>query len=361
MQEAVYNRARTWLRSVPLATRWGSANIMQQPSSLLADHVQRQHPLTRLHHAHCRSVLVVCVALYLFDILTGLGEMSAVCLNAHLLLDKYQIYRSSPHPSSRPSTPHLQCAMAPLGMLHAEQDFPVMGWDANILLAARHSTLGLSSLIQAEAAFKLKSFALSQDAHIALFPCGHPAPGIQYDGLCAHRPLPGAPHGDPPVHLPHVPAHHAGKCPIPGHFPGLGLCVSDVFPCITYVVPSLGICAHMQQSFRLKTCSPFLMPFALQNFACTLSYYATFGVWKKSPACRPCRRSIDSNVMCSGGCRMVNRGAYSGSCAVGLSGLVFGLIAIDNAVTGAQQRSIFGFFTVPAKVRPLNTPAASGG
>ena len=76
--------------------------------------------------------------------------------------------------------------------------------------------------------------------------------------------------------------------------------------------------------------------------------------------CQPCMRGTDSNVMCSGEGRMVNRGAYSGSCAVGLSGLVFGLIAIDNAVTGAQQRSIFGFFTVRAKVRPLKSPAASG-
>ncbi len=47
---------------------------------------------------------------------------------------------------------------------------------------------------------------------------------------------------------------------------------------------------------------------------------------------------------------MLSRGAYSGSCAVGLSGLVFGLIAVDNAVSGVTQRSIFGFFTVPATV-----------
>ena len=57
---------------------------------------------------------------------------------------------------------------------------------------------------------------------------------------------------------------------------------------------------------------------------------------------------------------MMNRGAYSGSCAVGLSGLVFGLIAVDNAVSGLQQRSIFGFFTVPAKVRPAAFPSADG-
>ena len=91
-------------------------------------------------------MLVVCVALYLFDILTGLGEMSAVCLNAHLLLDKYQIYRSSHHPSHWPSTPHLQYATIAIGVLHAEQFFPKMEWDANILLAPRHPTLGLCSL-----------------------------------------------------------------------------------------------------------------------------------------------------------------------------------------------------------------------
>ena len=43
-------------------------------------------------------------------------------------------------------------------------------------------------------------------------------------------------------------------------------------------------------------------------------------------------------------------GAYSRSCIMGLSGLVFGLIAVDNGVSGLHQRSIFGFFTVPAKV-----------
>ena len=121
----------------------------------------------------------------------------------------------------------------------------------------------------------------------------------------------------------------------------------------------LGLFAHMQQSFQMKTGSPLLMPSAFQNFACTLPCYVTLWVGKKSPACRPCMKSIYSSVMCSAGCRMVKRGAYSGSCAVGLSGLVFGLIAIDNTVTGAQQRSIFGYFTVPAKVRPLKSPAAS--
>ena len=51
---------------------------------------------------------------------------------------------------------------------------------------------------------------------------------------------------------------------------------------------------------------------------------------------------------------MTSKGAYSGSCAAGLSGLVFGLIVIDNVVSGLQQRSIFGFFTVPAKVLSLS-------
>jgi len=33
------------------------------------------------------------MALYLFNILTGLGDMTSVCLNAHLLIDKLQLYR----------------------------------------------------------------------------------------------------------------------------------------------------------------------------------------------------------------------------------------------------------------------------
>lgn len=39
---------------------------------------------------------------------------------------------------------------------------------------------------------------------------------------------------------------------------------------------------------------------------------------------------------------------YLHSCAVGLSGVVFGLIVVDTAVSRATQRSIFGFFQVPA-------------
>ncbi|KAK9790544.1 hypothetical protein WJX73_007583 [Symbiochloris irregularis] len=40
------------------------------------------------------------------------------------------------------------------------------------------------------------------------------------------------------------------------------------------------------------------------------------------------------------------------TCAVGFSGIVFGLIVIDNAASGASHRSVFGFFAVPAKVYP---------
>ena len=47
---------------------------------------------------------------------------------------------------------------------------------------------------------------------------------------------------------------------------------------------------------------------------------------------------------------MLNRGASSGSRAVGLSGLVFGLIAVDNGVIGLPQCSMLGFFTFLAKV-----------
>lgn len=43
---------------------------------------------------------------------------------------------------------------------------------------------------------------------------------------------------------------------------------------------------------------------------------------------------------------------YLHSCAVGLSGVVFGLIVVDTAVSRAAQRSIFGFFSVPAKLYP---------
>ena len=43
---------------------------------------------------------------------------------------------------------------------------------------------------------------------------------------------------------------------------------------------------------------------------------------------------------------------WLGSRAVGFSGLVFGLIVIDNAESGASHRSIFGFFNVPAQLYP---------
>ena len=39
-------------------------------------------------------------------------------------------------------------------------------------------------------------------------------------------------------------------------------------------------------------------------------------------------------------------------CAIGFSGVIFGLIVVDNSITGATQRSIFGFFHVPAQLYP---------
>lgn len=39
-------------------------------------------------------------------------------------------------------------------------------------------------------------------------------------------------------------------------------------------------------------------------------------------------------------------------CAIGFSGVVFGLIVVDNNLTGATQRSIFGLFYVPAPLYP---------
>ncbi|EIE25750.1 rhomboid-domain-containing protein, partial [Coccomyxa subellipsoidea C-169] len=44
--------------------------------------------------------------------------------------------------------------------------------------------------------------------------------------------------------------------------------------------------------------------------------------------------------------------SYLASCAIGLSGAIFGLIVVDNACSGAQTRSIFGMFTVSAKWYP---------
>ncbi|CAG9461937.1 unnamed protein product [Pedinophyceae sp. YPF-701] len=40
------------------------------------------------------------------------------------------------------------------------------------------------------------------------------------------------------------------------------------------------------------------------------------------------------------------------ACSVGFSGIIFGLIVVETAVSGAERRSLFGFFTVPAKVYP---------
>ena len=38
---------------------------------------------------------------------------------------------------------------------------------------------------------------------------------------------------------------------------------------------------------------------------------------------------------------------------MGISGVIFGLIVIETSASGVQQRSIFGFFTVPAQYYPL--------
>jgi membrane associated rhomboid family serine protease len=39
-------------------------------------------------------------------------------------------------------------------------------------------------------------------------------------------------------------------------------------------------------------------------------------------------------------------------CAVGFSGVVFGLVVVDTALAGGSHRSIFGLFTVPAALYP---------
>ena len=44
--------------------------------------------------------------------------------------------------------------------------------------------------------------------------------------------------------------------------------------------------------------------------------------------------------------------ALAHQCAIGFSGIVFGLIVIDNSVSHATSRSIFGLFSVPARVYP---------
>jgi len=45
-------------------------------------------------------------------------------------------------------------------------------------------------------------------------------------------------------------------------------------------------------------------------------------------------------------------GNWVRQCAVGLSGVIFGLIVADNAISGATHRSIFGIFNVPAPAYP---------
>ena len=39
-------------------------------------------------------------------------------------------------------------------------------------------------------------------------------------------------------------------------------------------------------------------------------------------------------------------------CAVGLSGVLFGLVVIDCHLSTSESRSIFGLFTVPARLYP---------
>lgn len=49
-------------------------------------------------------------------------------------------------------------------------------------------------------------------------------------------------------------------------------------------------------------------------------------------------------------CSIATKISYQ--CAIGFSGVVFGLIVVDNNLTGATQRSIFGLFYVPAPLYP---------
>lgn len=49
-------------------------------------------------------------------------------------------------------------------------------------------------------------------------------------------------------------------------------------------------------------------------------------------------------------CSVATKVAFQ--CAIGFSGVVFGLIVVDNNLTGATQRSIFGLFYVPAPLYP---------
>ena len=51
-------------------------------------------------------------------------------------------------------------------------------------------------------------------------------------------------------------------------------------------------------------------------------------------------------------CRLANAQRYLATCAVGLSGVIFGLIVIDNGASGAHTRSVLGLFSVPAKFYP---------
>ena len=63
---------------------------------------------------------------------------------------------------------------------------------------------------------------------------------------------------------------------------------------------------------------------------------------------KPCIASVESTCQI---CRLLQTG-HTASCAVGLSGVIFALIVVDTHTSNAQQRSIFGFFNVPAPYFP---------
>ena len=39
-------------------------------------------------------------------------------------------------------------------------------------------------------------------------------------------------------------------------------------------------------------------------------------------------------------------------CAIGFSGVIFGLIVVDNSTSSSKDRSIFGLFKVPSPAYP---------
>ena len=124
---------------------------------------------------------MLCVALYLFNVLTGLGEMTSVCLNAHLLIDKLQIYRSFAPSSLLFSVVHISLESdARSTGLCAEQH-------ARSCVQAAASDSGMRLKLQSG---DCKVALLLQAADISVLPCGHPAPRLQHARLCAHRAVP---------------------------------------------------------------------------------------------------------------------------------------------------------------------------